>query len=310
MSVQIQSPLVTAEWLEQHLEHPQLRIFDCSQVMQKHPDGSFGFAPAHADFAAGHIPGSNFVDVAGELSDRDNPLPLMMPPLAQLSATLQRLGIGDDTAVVLYDRGNHAWAARVWWMLRSAGFDNAAVLDGGWLRWEAQQRRQSHAATPYAAATTLTLEPRPHLMVDRQAVLAALDDPDTLLLHSLPPPMFTGEVVAYARPGRITGSQNLYCELLVDPQTRCFHSPERLRELVAGTRAFEAKGIITECGGGIAASSNALALTLLGLERVAVYDGSLSEWAADPRLPMESDGERLTAVKTGQSGVPEDHANL
>jgi thiosulfate/3-mercaptopyruvate sulfurtransferase len=288
MSLQLPSVLVSGDWLNQHLWHPALRLFDCSQVMQKRGDGSFGFVPALADFAAGHIPGSNFVDVATQLSDRNNPLPLMMPDTASLAAAVQALGVGDDSAVVLYDRGNHAWAARVWWMLRANGFDNAAVLDGGWQHWVARGRPQARDARPYEPAAGLTLQLRPGLMVDKQVVLAALDDPDTLLLHSLPLPMFTGEVVPYARPGRIKGSQNLYCESLLDPESKCFHPPQRLRDLVGATRAMEAERVIAYCGGGIAASSNALALTLLGLGGVAVYDASLSEWAADPGLPMES----------------------
>jgi thiosulfate/3-mercaptopyruvate sulfurtransferase len=288
MSLHIPSPLVSSDWLQQHLADPGLRILDCSQVMQKRPDGSFGFVPALEDFAAGHIPGSNFVDVTRQLSDLNHHLPLMMPAPAQLAAALQGLGIGDDTAVVLYDRGNHAWAARVWWMLRANGFDNAAVLDGGWQRWVAQQGPQEQDVRPYAPAGKLTLQERSGLMVDRHVVLDALDDPAALLLHSLPLPMFTGEVVAYARPGRIKGSQNLYCELLIDPVSKCFHPPQRLRELVGSTRAFDAGRVIAYCGGGIAASNNALALTLLGLTGVAVYDGSLSEWTADPDLPMES----------------------
>lgn len=288
MSLQLPSPLVSGDWLQQQLADPALRIFDCSQVMQKKPDGSFGFVPAREDFAAGHIPGSNFVDVATQLSDRAHHLPLMMPSPGQLAAALQALGVGNDSAVVLYDRGNHAWAARVWWMLRANGFDSAAVLDGGWQRWVAEQRPQGRDAQPYAPAPALGLQARPGLMVDKQVVLEALDDPDTLLLHSLPLPMFTGEVVPYARPGRIKGSQNLFCELLIDPESKCFHPPQRLRELVEGTRAFAAQRVIAYCGGGIAASNNALALTLLGLAGVAVYDGSLSEWTADPDLPMES----------------------
>jgi thiosulfate/3-mercaptopyruvate sulfurtransferase len=288
MSLHLPTPLVSADWLQQHLAHPALRIFDCSQLMQKKPDGSFGFVPACDEFAKGHIPGSNFVDVAAQLSDCSNPLPLMMPAPGLLAAVLQQLGIGNDSAVVLYDRGNHAWAARVWWILRACGIDNAAVLDGGWQRWVADQRLQATDCVPYAPAAGLTLHPRPALMVDRQAVLEALDEPDVLLLHSLPLPMFTGEVVPYARPGRIKGSQNLFCELLIDPETRCFHPPQRLRELMAETRAFASGRVIAYCGGGIAASNNALALTLLGHTNVAVYDGSLSEWAADPGLPMET----------------------
>lgn len=288
MSLHLPSALVSGDWLQQQLSHPSLRILDCSQVMQKKGDGTFGFVPALDDFAAGHIPGSNFVDVAAQLSDRRNPLPLMMPDPASLAAALQALGVGNDSAVVLYDRGNHAWAARVWWMLRANGFDNAAVLDGGWQHWVVKGRPQSRDARPYEPAVGLTLQLRPELMVDKQVVLAALDDPDTLLLHSLPLPMFTGEVVPYARPGRIKGSQNLYCESLLDAESKCFHPPQRLRELVGATRALDAERVIAYCGGGIAASSNALALTLLGLSGVAVYDASLSEWAADPGLPMES----------------------
>lgn len=288
MSLHLPSPLVSNDWLQQHLAHPSLRIFDCSQVMQKRPDGTFGFVPALDDFAAGHIPGSNFVDVAARLSDRANPLPLMMPAPLPLAEALQALGVGNDSAVVLYDRGNHAWAARVWWMLRANGFDNAAVLDGGWQHWVARQGPQARDATPYTPASGLTLQLRPGLMVDKQVVLDALDDPATLLLHSLSLPMFTGEVVPYARPGRITGSQNLYCEMLIDPESKCFHQPQQLRALIGTTRAFAAERVIAYCGGGIAASNNALALTLLGLTDVAVYDGSLSEWASDPGLPMES----------------------
>lgn len=287
-TLRIPSPLVDAAWLHQHLAHPALRVFDCSQLMQQRSDGSFGFVPAQAEFAAAHIPGSNFVDVAGSLSDSSSPLPLMMPPVEQLAQRWQQMGIGDDSAVVLYDRSNHAWAARVWWMLRACGFDNAAVLDGGWQHWQTAGYPVSAESQPYPAAVRFTPRPRAQLMADRHAVLAALHDADTLLLHSLPRPMFTGEVQAYARPGRISGSENLYCELLIDADSKRFHPPQRLRELFAGTRAFDSKRVITYCGGGIAASSNALALTLLGHPDVAVYDGSLSEWAADPQLPMES----------------------
>ena len=288
MSLQLPSVLVSDDWLNQNLSNPALRLFDCSQVMQKRGDGSFGFVPALDDFAAGHIPGSNFVDVAAQLSDRHHPLPLMMPDPASLAAALQALGVGNDCAVVLYDRSNHAWAARVWWMLRANGFDNAAVLDGGWQHWVARGRPQAQDVRPYAPAAGLTLQLRPGLMVDKQVVLAALDDPDTLLLHSLPLPMFTGEVVPYARPGRIKGSQNLYCESLLDPDSKRFRPQQKMRELVGATRALETERVIAYCGGGIAASSNALALTLLGLANVAVYDASLSEWAADPGFPMES----------------------
>jgi thiosulfate/3-mercaptopyruvate sulfurtransferase len=173
-------------------------------------------------------------------------------------------------------------------MLRAVGFDNAAVLDGGWLHWVARQKPVTRGSGHYPPAARFSLKPRPHLFADKARVLAAINDPDSLLLHSLPEAMFTGAAVAYARPGRISGSQNLYCELLIDPDTRCFRPPGKIRELMQTTDALQTRKVITYCGGGIAASSNALALTLLGVEDVAVYDGSLSEWTADPDLPMET----------------------
>ena len=99
--------------------------------------------------------------------------------------------------------------------------------------------------------------------------------------------MHNGEVVLFPRPGRIPGSSNVYCSSLVDPQTMAYVDRERMQELFKPTGALTADKVITYCGGGIAASSDALALTLLGVKNIAVYDGSMSEWSADPDLPLE-----------------------
>lgn len=283
------SPLIDTAWLTANLGRPELRILDCSVLMRTAPDGSYSFAPAREEWHAAHIPGSQFVDVLGELADPRSPLPMMMPPAHELAATLERYGVGDGTTVVLYDRGNHAWAARVWWMLRACGFDTAAVLDGGWQKWVAEGRATAAAATATAPAPArFTPRPRPELFVDRATVQAALGAGDVTLVNALSPEEHRGEAkTRLPRAGRIPGSRNVHCQALVDPLTHAYRPVEELRAIFAAADALGGERTVTYCGGGIAASSDALALTLLGVANVAIYDGSLSEWAADPTLPLE-----------------------
>lgn len=281
------TPLVDTDWLADHLGDHSLRIFDCSMVRQDNADGSYAFVNGHGAWQAGHIPGSVHVDVGSALSDRAAPFPLTMPPIDELAARFGALGIGDDSRVVLYDSANHGWAARVWWLLRVCGFDNAAVLNGGWKKWCAEQRPASTAATVHAPAT-LTARPRPALMAGKEEVLAALGRDDTRLILALPPAVWSGKLQLFRRPGRIPGSVNVHCDALLDTATNTFLPIDRLRQQFVAAGALDGSKAITYCGGGIAACSDALALTLLGITDVAVYDGSLNEWTADPALPMES----------------------
>lgn len=289
MPLQLESPLVSTGWLAEHVTDPDIRILDCSLIMKPNEDGSYGFVPGLDVWKEGHIPNSIYVDVGGELSDPDHEFTLMMPAPDVLAETFRAKGIGDGMAVILYDRSNHAWAARVWWMLRTLGFDNAAVLNGGWKKWVAEDREVSVQETDYPPAESFTVSHRPGLIVGKAEVREACDDDHILLLHSLPLPLFTGEVNPYSRPGRIPGSRNLYCETLVDPQSNCYVEHEVMEEKLVPSGALHSQRVITYCGGGIAASSNALALTLMGHENVAVYDGSLTEWTADPDMPLETD---------------------
>ena len=288
MSLLIESPLIETAWLQEHLGDPNLRIIDCSVAGQPNKDGTYVFFPQFEEWKTGHIPSSVFVDIPEQLSDKDSAIGLMMPPPEVFASILKNLGIGDGNAVVLYDRTNNAWAARVWWMLRVCGFDNAAVLNGGWNKWKGEGLDIEEGVVEYPPAKTFTLHPRPELMADKNRVLNSIGASDVTLLHSLPLPMFTGEVSPYARPGRITGSKNLSCESIVDPESHCYLDLETIRTMAEDTGVLGSEQVITYCGGGIAASSTALALTLLGVKNLAVYDGSLSEWATDPDLPMET----------------------
>jgi thiosulfate/3-mercaptopyruvate sulfurtransferase len=279
---------VGTDWLAAHLAEPSVRVLECTVFLHPGPAGGYRVESGRAAWADAHIPGSGFADLTGDLSDQATPLRFMMPSAAQFASAMSRLGVGDGVRVILYDRSANMWAARVWWMLRAMGFDDAAVLDGGWKKWTGEGR--SVAADPgERPARRFFPRPRPELFVDRHRVLESLGDPTVCLLNALTEEQHRGTGgVYYGRPGRIPSSVNVAAQGLVDPTTHAYVSLEALRAKFARAGATEAGRVITYCGSGIAASSDAFVLTLLGHGRVAVYDGSLYEWANDPALPMES----------------------
>jgi thiosulfate/3-mercaptopyruvate sulfurtransferase len=281
-------PLVETAWLAEHLGEPDLRVLECTVILHPLPEHGYRAESGRAAWEIGHIPGSGFADLTDDLSDRASPLRFMMPPARELAAAMSRLGVGEGTRVVLYDRGQNMWAARVWWMLRACGFDDASVLNGGWRAWTGESRPVSTQAPAYPPARFVA-RPRPELFVGKDDLRAALGDRAVCVLNALTEEQHRGTGgVTYGRPGRIAGTVNVPARALVDPKTHAYLDVEVLREKFAAAGALDADRVITYCGGGIAASSDAFVLALLGQARVAVYDASLSEWAADASLPMET----------------------
>jgi thiosulfate/3-mercaptopyruvate sulfurtransferase len=281
--------LVEADWLAQHLADPNLRVLECTVFLHPAPEapGGFRVESGRARWAEGHIPGAGFVDLQEELSDRTSRLRFMMPPAAQFAEAMGRAGVGDGVRVILYDRNVTMWATRVWWMLRAFGFDDAAVLNGGFRKWTLEGRPVA-ADGGEAAPRMFTPRPRPALMTDRAGVLGALGESGACVLNALSEEQHRGTGGnTYGRPGRIAGSVNVPARDLVDPATHAYLPADELRAKFQAAGALDAKRVVTYCGGGIAASSDAFVLTLLGRDDVAIYDASLSEWANDPSLPME-----------------------
>jgi thiosulfate/3-mercaptopyruvate sulfurtransferase len=276
--------LVTAEWLSQHLDDPDLVVLDCTVRVDMEEGGGFRIVSGRADYDGGHIPSAGFADLMGDLSDGDSPLGFAVPTPEQFAAAMGALGVGDDSRVVLYDTGGSAWAARVWWMLRWIGFDRAALLDGGLGAWTAEERPLSTEPVS-RQARTLTPAPRPELIADRDEVLAAIDNEAVWLIDALPAESYRGEMTMYPRPGHIPGASNIPAFALLDESGR-YRPHDELDAMHDRDRNARA---ITYCGGGISASSNAFIMTRLGFTDVAVYAASLQEWAADPANPMVVD---------------------
>jgi len=272
--------LVTAEWLAANLSDPDLVVLDCS-VKIVFEDGKLRGLSGREDYEAGHIPGAAFADLTSDLSDTESPHKYAEPTPEQFCAVMGGLGVGDETRVVLYDNSNAVWASRVWWMLRWVGFDRAAVLDGGLGAWTAEEQPlSSDPITP--SARKLTPAPRPELIADLAEVRAAMADDGVTLMDAMPEAHYLGQMVLYDRPGHIPGAVNVPVTDLLDEMGR-FRSQEELPELFGSDIGDR---FIVYCGGGIAASANALIMTRLGFGDVAVYTASLQEWAADPDNPL------------------------
>ncbi len=273
--------LVTAEWLSQHLDDPDLVVLDCTVRLVPKESGGFQPVCGLANYEEGHIPSAGFADLMGDLCAVDSPMQYALPTPEQFCAAMGALGVGDDSRVVLYDERLSVWAARVWWMLRWVGFDRAAVLDGGWDAWiDGGYELSTEAAKQQPK--TLTPEPRPTLIADRDEVFAAIDDDAVTLIDTMIEPHYQGKMTFYDRPGHIPGASNVSTMALLD-ETGLYRSLDELAAICTGDR--EAR-YITYCGGGIAASANAFIMTRLGFTNVAVYMASLQEWAADPDNPL------------------------
>jgi thiosulfate/3-mercaptopyruvate sulfurtransferase len=280
--------LVTTDWLAEHLSDPKVVVLDCTVHLIPNPKTTYDVVPGLADFEKGHVPGAQFLDLQADLSDPGAKLRFMLPTAEYFAEAMGRFGIGADTKVVTYSTANVWWASRVWWMLRVFGHDNAAVLDGGWQKWSREGRRSETGRARPRVAASFPVRGKRDLMVGKDAVLAAIGDGAVCTINALQPAQHAGTGGnAYGRPGHIKGSVNLPAAHLLDPETNAFLSPSELRRRFAAVGAMDRR-VITYCGGGIAASADALALVMLGHKDVVLYDASLSEWAMDPSLPMET----------------------
>jgi thiosulfate/3-mercaptopyruvate sulfurtransferase len=279
--------LVGTQWLAEHLADPQVRVLDGTTHLPPLPDLSlYDVVSGRADFEKGHIPGAGFVDIEHELSTPHPRLHFMLPTAEAFAAAMGRLGIGNDTHVVTYATGNHWWATRLWWMLRVFGHDRVSVLDGGFQKWQSEGRPLEKGAPRAQAPRAFTARMRPEMVATREDILAAVGRGETCTVNALRPEQHAGTGgVHYGRRGHITGSVNIPALHHIRPDNT-FRDADELRALFAP--ALAAPEVLTYCGGGIAATSVALVLAMLGHERVKVYDNSLTEWAADPALPMET----------------------
>lgn len=271
--------LVSTEWLAAELGAPDLRVIDATIFL---PGAG---RDARAEHEAGHIPGAVFMDL-DEIVDASNPAPHMMPPAEKFASRMQTLGLGDGNRFVVYDNSPLHSSARAWWMLKSFGAHYVAVLDGGLQKWTAEGRPveggKVHVRHAHFSAWL-----DGDAVADKDYVGGIVHSPGHEIVDARPASRFAGEDPEPrpgVMPGHIPGSRSL-------PQSELFNADNSWKRGEALRAAFDAAGVdlekpmVTTCGSGVTAAVLLFGAHLLGKSDVKLYDGSWSEWGADPATP-------------------------
>lgn len=275
--------LVSTDWLAGELGAADLKLVDASWFL---PDAG---RDGRAEYEAAHIPGASFLDLEA-VSDPDSDLPHMLPSPALFASRMRALGIGDHDRIVVYDNSPLHTAARAWWLLRLFGARRVALLDGGFGAWQAQGR-PAERGTTQARAGHFTPSPGADGVIDKIGMLGLQGRAE--IVDARPAARFRGDE-AEPRPGlaagHIPGSRNL-------PQSELFEADGRWKRDEALRAAFAAAGVdlsrpmVTTCGSGVTAAVLLFGAHLLGKDDVRLYDGSWSEWGADPATPKATGDE-------------------
>ncbi|ALG60729.1 MULTISPECIES: sulfurtransferase [Citromicrobium] len=275
--------LVSTERLAEELAAPDLAVLDASLHLP------MAERDARAEFETAHIPGARFLDLAG-LHDPASALPGKVPDGERVARWLGERGIGPQTRIVLYDDSDLRSACRAWVLLDLAGLGNIAVLDGGLAKWKAEGRPLESGTPEIAAMDRPATTVRITDLRDKAAMLANLDDHREQVVDARDAGRFTGSVedAVHGLPGgHIPGARHLFFrDVLAEDGT--FRDPETLRALFDKAGLDLDRPIVATCGSGVTASVLLFALRLLGAPQTALYDGSWSEWGADPDTPKET----------------------
>ena len=287
---QTQPPmLVDIDWLQSHLHDPNVRVLDCTTYMVAQPVGPSQIHSGRPEFDQSHIPGACHVDMVQDLSDPDGRYPYTLLSPEQFQALASRLGLHPDDHVILYTNSSIVTLTRAWWVFYVMGQRKLSILNGNLKEWQRQggevtQEVQSIRPSQYPLPKPLTA----HIahMHDIQEALQSESDPKTLL-NALAPEQFQGTGGAhYGRPGRIPDSLSLPARSLADAETGKFLPTQTLKQMVIDAGIEPDVKVIHYCGGGIAASTTAFVLSMLGWKNWALYDNSLLEWSTQNDTPM------------------------
>ncbi|WP_129672522.1 sulfurtransferase [Candidatus Chloroploca sp. Khr17] len=282
-------PLVTTAWLADHLGEPNLRIVDARGKVLPPTEPKPHYFARHDDYAAGHIPGALYLNWLEDIVDLDDPVPTQIAPPDKLARVLGERGIGDDSIVVIYDDWFSMFAGRVLWVLRYYGFEQARILNGGLLKWQAEGRPLT-TVVPHYPPATFTPQPQPSLRKTADQILASLDSAATLLIDARNLAEYQGHESRAVRGGHIPNAAHVFYQSLLSAEDHTFSPPEVLRErfTAAGIDldTLEDREVVAYCNGGVSATPTALAYELITGRRAAIYDGSWNEWGNDLTKPL------------------------
>ena len=264
--------IVSTDWLEQHLEAPDIRIIDSSWYFPQEKRN------AEQEFLECHIPGASFFDI-DKIKDNDSDLPHMLPPSEMFNSTVRKLGIGDGHKVVIYDGLGMRSAARLWWMFKVFGYSDVVVLDGGFPKW-VKENRSTTADLTEKEIRHLTIYEDKSIVADRDDVLRATKLNHCSIIDARSEGRFMGtapEPRSGLRSGSIENSINVPYETLLN-EDFTFKSKREIIDIFSEKGVVFNNYIITTCGSGVTAAVLYLALDEIGCSKISLYDGSWAEW--------------------------------
>ena len=264
-------PLVSTDWLAEHLDAPTVKIIDGSWRMP-------GASAAIEDYDRAHIPGAAFFDL-DQIADTNTKLPHMLPPQKVFEQAVGGMGITNDDDVIIYDEKGIFSAARVWWTFRAMGHERVAVLDGGLPKWRAESRPVT-ADKPQPLSVTYAAAPDPALCRSANDVRKTLASKDCDIIDARPATRFAGEAPeprAGLRSGHMPGSFNVPFPALMTEAGTLRRTAE-IRRIFSDAGVDLSRPIITSCGSGVTAAVLSLALDVTGCNQHGLYDGSWAEW--------------------------------
>lgn len=274
-------PLVTASWLQDNINAPDLRVVDATWVAPF----LVGRETGQQAYNKGHIPGAVFFDIDA-IAEPDSDLPHMLPSSILFSSRVRKMGLGDGNRIIIYDQNSFFASARVWWMFRTMGHKDVFVLNGGFAAWQAVGG-DIEDLPPVAVERHFTPRARADLLRDMSHVQAATADGNATILDARPPGRFDGsapEPRADLKSGHMPGAVNIPASRLLT-EAGTLKSAAGLQALLGN---YLETPVITTCGSGVSAAIINLALARLGHWDAALYDGSWSEWASDADNPIDT----------------------
>ena len=272
--------LVSTQWLADMLGAPDLRILDATSFLPGTP------RDAAAEYGSAHIPGALWLDLAN-LKDPDDPRPSMVPTNDQFAARMAQLGVSDTDRIVIYDNSPLGSSARAWWLLRLFGATQVAILDGGLARWIGDGHpTQAGERAPVPGGQFAAAKDESQVR-DKAQMLANLDSCAAQVVDARGASRFTGEDPeprAGMVSGHIPGSRNVPVGTMLDG-AGLWKRGEAMRATFEAAGVDLSRPLIMSCGSGVTACNLLFGAALIGKQDVAIYDGSWSEWGADPATP-------------------------
>ncbi len=282
--------LVSTEWLAEHMNDPGLVIVDASWAFPE--EGDTGLGTPFEEYLEERIPGAVFFDI-DEIADHSSPELLhMAPPPEQFARQAGKLGIGDDSFVVVYDSYAPFAAPRAWWMLRLFGHDNVAVLDGGLEKWTLEGRPTEDGQPGQPVERTFTPQFRPGLLAGFEDVRRALEEQGAQVVDARSEGRYSGtepEPYPGIPSGHMPGALNVHYESLLNIDNT-IKPPHEIKAVFDANGVDLDKPVIFTCGSGVTACLPMLGAAMLGFEEFPLYDGSWLDWASrkdTPRIAIQ-----------------------